>query len=822
MVCSNHVWSTLAEFPIFEPASLWDYIRRLEQSEDLEPRFPLRYDIGNWLGHFHNWGSEEQVVEKLQGIVRNQELTNNHFKFISKELNMAIFEELNKHIHQLPKHAHKTLEKALGLIRENYAIPEKQQSFQILNGNFDLPSLHFMDSPLAKLFNPEQSPSVYVSEWRDCREGHPAFDLGPFMADLVVLYEQNTTIAGAVARGFVDGYFDKVRENRDPGNKFIFHVLVHIGVCMIIRCRGLSQKKNDYSTRKHKNTGEDNNIGEDESTVNDENNGKVKNTNGNRNGTPADNDNNDPNHRTNGTNENRRILNYGLLIVHHALSEDSEWFLDKPLLCHLFGLSSASSSKGHSGPDRWELANKSSTAKKKTNPPFFRSCFQKFISAKCIKQIGLLNKDVRSSSSQSLSAYHSTQKNSGPPQASSRRYLLGLSLGPSSAALLELLNENVEFQLSRGKNAPFELEVVHVSGVDEKDEKGREKVEDAVQMLRERYSRFEFRVVYLEEVVGLGSVDWEGLGLPDFATASSSSSSSSSSTTENKNENRTGSGSDSSRTTTTTTKAERLRQLFDNLPSATSRTDLLRLFTRHLLIAEARKSQNQCHALLLGSSTTALAELTLSETAKGRGFSLPWQINDGVLGVPSFNSSSPSSAAGKTKTEDQGILIYHPLRDALRKELVTFTKLVGEPTPIFDLLPETDPSVTAAVVSHKDLSIEEVMVRYFADVEENYPSIVANVARTTGKLMRLFGGGGEEGGMVEGEGKDASEEEDKDDKERLCGLCSMPLDEFGDERWKGELGEDSYRDTVVVGDEGEKKMPTKQRICYGCERSIQG
>ncbi|KAK3340086.1 hypothetical protein B0H65DRAFT_577577 [Neurospora tetraspora] len=432
-----------------------------------------------------------------------------------------------------------------------------------------------------------------------------------------------------------------------------------------------------------------------------------------------------------------------------------------------------------------------------------RLCFQKFISAKCIKQIGLLNKDVRSSSSSALSDYHSTQKNAGPPQASSRRYLLGLSLGPSSAALLELLNENVEFQVGRGRNAPFELGVVHVSGAGlEGDGKGREreKVEEVVRRLGRRYPRFEFRVVYLEEVVGLETVDWEGLGLGlglgGFVT-------------EQKDETE----------VTTTTKAERLRQLFDNLPSSTtSRTDLLRLFTRHLLIAEARKSQ--CHALLLGSSTTALAELTLSETAKGRGFSLPWQINDGVLGVPSFSPNSSSSL----KTDETGILIYHPLRDALRKELVTFTKLSGEPTPIADLLPETDLTTTAAVVSHKDLSIEEVMVRYFADVEENYPSIVANVARTTGKLMRLFGGGGagadgDEGVRSKTEGEDENEEEDDDDEERLCGLCSMPLDEFGDQRWKGELGEDNYRD-VVVGGEGEKK--TKQRICYGCERSIRG
>ena len=376
-----------------------------------------------------------------------------------------------------------------------------------------------------------------------------------------------------------------------------------------------------------------------------------------------------------------------------------------------------------------------------------------------------------------------------------------------------MLNENVEYQVSRGKNAPFELRVVHVSsaglggGGGCGNQKGRAEVEGTVQKLRERYPRFEFEVLGLEEVVGLGSVDWDALGLSDFSS------------TQQENDTTTG----------TTTKAERLRSLFENLPSTTSRTDLLRLFVRHLLISSARQSHS--HALLLGSSTTALAELTLSETAKGRGFSLPWQINDGVLGVPSFSPSTSSSS-------EQQILIYHPLRDALRKELVTFTKLAGDPTPIADLLPgatdltTTTTAAAAAVVSHKDLSIEEVMVRYFADVEENYPSIVANVARTTGKLMRLFGGDAAaadadgDAGKVEGE-SDGSEGELEED-ERLCGLCTMPLDEFGDERWKGELGEDSYGDSgaaVVAGDDGGEKKKgktTKQRICYGCERSIRG
>lgn len=94
-------------------------------------------------------------------------------------------------------------------------------------------------------------------------------------------------------------------------------------------------------------------------------------------------------------------------------------------------------------------------------------------------------------------------------------------------------------------------------------------------------------------------------------------------------------------------------------------------------------------------------------------------------------------------------------------------------------------TAAAAVVSHRDLSIEEVMARYFAGVEETYPSVVANVARTTSKLVRAEG---------TGEG---------------CGLCGMPLDELGDERWRGEL--DLGTPAARPG-----------RICHGCERSVGG
>ncbi|KAF7520877.1 hypothetical protein G7054_g12628 [Neopestalotiopsis clavispora] len=141
------------------------------------------------------------------------------------------------------------------------------------------------------------------------------------------------------------------------------------------------------------------------------------------------------------------------------------------------------------------------------------------------------------------------------------------------------------------------------------------------------------------------------------------------------------------------------------------------------------------------------------------------------------------------------MLIYHPLRELFRKELLIYSRLTSP--PLTPLLTEAG-SRSAAVVSHKDLSIDDVMARYFAEVEENYPSVVANVVRTTGKLNRSSGGGGGDGDGSENNGSSS------------CGLCGLGLDEVGDERWRGELGEQKT------------ESDGRGRLCYGCERSVYG
>lgn len=187
----------------------------------------------------------------------------------------------------------------------------------------------------------------------------------------------------------------------------------------------------------------------------------------------------------------------------------------------------------------------------------------------------------------------------------------------------------------------------------------------------------------------------------------------------------------------------------------------------------------------MGCTTTALAELALAEVAKGRGFSVPWQINDGPFPVsetlaPSSPASEPDGAAPST------IHIYYPLRDVFRKEIHTYLSLCDPALTDLIVSSSSDSGSADPVISHKDLSIEETMTRYFESVEESYPAVVTNVVRTTGRLERAGAGDGE-----------------------ACSVCSMAVDESGDARWKGEIG-------------AEAKAEGAPRLCYGCERSIHG
>lgn len=73
-------------------------------------------------------------------------------------------------------------------------------------------------------------------------------------------------------------------------------------------------------------------------------------------------------------------------------------------------------------------------------------------------------------------------------------------------------------------------------------------------------------------------------------------------------------------------KGERLRDLMTALPSPTSRMDLVELLRRRLVVGIAKA--RECVGVLWGDTTTKLAQRTLAQTAKGRGFAVPMVVGD--------------------------------------------------------------------------------------------------------------------------------------------------------------------------------------------------
>ncbi|CAD0048813.1 unnamed protein product [Aureobasidium pullulans] len=144
-------------------------------------------------------------------------------------------------------------------------------------------------------------------------------------------------------------------------------------------------------------------------------------------------------------------------------------------------------------------------------------------------------------------------------------------------------------------------------------------------------------------------------------------------------------------------------------------------------------------------------------TAKGRGFALAWLVSDG-----------PSP---------YGIDFYYPMRDLLKKEIHAYATYTNP--PLSPLVAPEPPLET--VVSAKHSTIDGLMRNYFDAVEKNYPSIVANVVRTTAKLQAPGVGAG-----------DAS-----------CSLCGLPL-----------LLTPRTEEGLVA--EGKAPPP----LCYGCMRSV--
>lgn len=310
--------------------------------------------------------------------------------------------------------------------------------------------------------------------------------------------------------------------------------------------------------------------------------------------------------------------------------------------------------------------------------------------------------------------------------------MVPLSFGFSSVSLLHVLDLHLKTQKSKTGRTGFEIGAVHV------EEPGQSaKTEELLEKIRAQYPDHQYASLPLHDVFRL---------VPDDAALKS---------LVPQSEQKAEAGHE-----------EQLIHMINSLTSATARADVISTLRTRLIVEHARL--NDCECILWGDSTTTLAQKTLAETAKGRGFSLPWQISDG---------QSPF-----------GLQFHYPLRDLLKKELISYVNMSD--SGLISLIHEPSPGSTQASTSSKNTTIDDLMKQYFESVEENFPSIVANVVRTTSKLQVR---------------PDAL-------SDPHCSLCSMPVPggRFGIHGWGGDQHDDNSAESES----------TQRNICYGCTRSL--
>ena len=309
--------------------------------------------------------------------------------------------------------------------------------------------------------------------------------------------------------------------------------------------------------------------------------------------------------------------------------------------------------------------------------------------------------------------------------------LVPISFGVSSIVLLHVLDQQLSNRAETGRHAGYNL---HILFVDQSAVLEQASIHDSLGVLKQRYPSHTYTVVSLEDCCDYG-IDFDVPAFSDELTKG----------------------------LIALDKRTRLNYILSSLPSATSRADMIEILRRRLILAYAKT--HACDSILFADSTTRLAEKTLSETAKGRAITLPWLTAD-----------RPSS---------DGTNCTYPLRDLLRKELGAFAILTSPPlTPMI----HEAPSQTST--SSKDTTIDSLMTRYFESVEQNYPSIVANVVRTSGRLVAPS----------------------KSESTNECAICGHPI---VSQSWGGD-----QVDSAVPQLADSNGSECSKALCYGCARTV--
>ncbi len=313
-----------------------------------------------------------------------------------------------------------------------------------------------------------------------------------------------------------------------------------------------------------------------------------------------------------------------------------------------------------------------------------------------------------------------------------RTLLLPMSFGYSSVALLHILDGHLRTQTARTGRRGFDM---HVFFVDMNASNGRDVDCGRLDLLRDRYPEHAYSAVSFQDACETDSVvdtSGEQERPPDLRRPS-------------------------------------MQDLLAGAQSLSARADLISIFKTEIIV---RKAQ-QCgiEGIIWGDTTTALAQRILSETAKGRGFSLAWQ-----------------AAEGDAK---YGVDFHYPMRDLMKSEVIKFAEIVSP--SLISLIDPGSPNMLGGL-NARSFTIDALMEQYLGTVEQSYPSIVANVVRTAGKLCS----------------PQCSELSPR------CLLCNMVATNHRPEP-DAQDGNDFQKSITYVSTAAQ---PVTAPLCYGCARVL--
>ncbi|AGO12825.1 AaceriACR271Cp [[Ashbya] aceris (nom. inval.)] len=329
------------------------------------------------------------------------------------------------------------------------------------------------------------------------------------------------------------------------------------------------------------------------------------------------------------------------------------------------------------------------------NETFCGACFSRFVLLKFRKQM-MLDEYYQQVFKVLYADKNRTAEEADEENARSV-ILVPLSLGSSSLAMLDLLNQTLIEQRSAHNRTGFQVKVVLCGFSTEMDELKKLAGWLQTERLAANADCIDFYFLDLDRSFSDCEVDKLLLASEGYDT----------------------------RKVTSTGESATLSDILDQFSGRSSRDDMLCFARQHLIKRFA--SQHQVKVIMWGHSVTRLADEIVSLVIKGRGAQIASALN-------STDMDAEYGALFKN---------LYPLRDVLLSELDAYCTLANLQRYIYNYSLQDSlfikrqgeaTQANRAVSMAKNMTINELTRQYFDAVEKDYSNVISTIVRTGSKL----------------------------------------------------------------------------------------